>query len=81
MPKLVSTEGPFLAVGDVNGDGLDDIFIGGAKGQPSALFIQQRDGRFARSNDSGVRARFASRRTSARCSSTPTATATPICTS
>src|SRR5262249_40204463 len=26
MPKLVSTEGPFVAVGDVNGDGLDDLF-------------------------------------------------------
>ena len=46
MPKLVSTEGPFIAVGDVNGDRLDDFFIGGAKGQPGKLFIQQRDGRF-----------------------------------
>src|SRR3989475_293037 len=50
IPKLVSTEGPFITVGDVNGDGLDDFFIGGAKGQPGALFIQQRDGRFVRSN-------------------------------
>jgi len=50
IPKLVSTEGPFVTVGDVNGDGLDDFFIGGAKGQPGALFIQQRDGRFVRSN-------------------------------
>ncbi len=51
MPKLVSTEGPFIAVGDVNGDGLDDIFIGGAKGQASRLFIQQRDGRFANTDE------------------------------
>jgi len=50
IPKLVSTEGPFVTVGDVNGDGLDDFFIGGAKGQPGALLIQQRDGRFVRSN-------------------------------
>jgi len=50
IPKLISTEGPFLAVADVNGDGLDDAFIGGAKGQPSALLIQQPDGRFVSAN-------------------------------
>ena len=51
MPKLVSTEGPIMAVADVNGDGLDDIYIGGAKDQPGALLIQQRDGRFVASNE------------------------------
>jgi enediyne biosynthesis protein E4 len=50
IPKLVSTEGPDLVVADVNGDGLDDIFIGGAKNQPGALLIQQPNGRFVRSN-------------------------------
>ncbi|MFL5483496.1 MAG: VCBS repeat-containing protein [Gemmatimonadaceae bacterium] len=51
MPKKLSIEGPALAVGDVNHDGLDDIFIGGAKGQPSALLIQRQDGSFVRSNE------------------------------
>ncbi len=46
IPKLLSTEGPNIAVADVNGDGLDDLFIGGAKDQPGALLIQQPDGRF-----------------------------------
>ena len=51
MPRMLSTEGPALAVADVNGDGLDDLFIGGAKGQPSAILIQREDGSFARSNE------------------------------
>ena len=46
MPRMVSTEGPAMAVGDVNGDGLDDIYFGGAKDQPGALLVQQSDGRF-----------------------------------
>ncbi|MGQ0561797.1 MAG: VCBS repeat-containing protein [Gemmatimonadota bacterium] len=46
MPKLVSTEGPFMAVADVNGDGLSDAFIGGAKDQAGQLLIQQRNGSF-----------------------------------
>ena len=47
MPRMVSTEGPHVAVGDVNGDGLDDLYFGGAKDQSGALFLQQSNGRFA----------------------------------
>lgn len=45
-PKSFSKMGPALAVGDVNGDGLDDIFVGGALDQPSALFLQKSNGQF-----------------------------------
>lgn len=50
IPHLASTRGPKIAVGDVNGDRLDDLFVCGAKNQPSVLLIQKSDGSFAESN-------------------------------
>jgi enediyne biosynthesis protein E4 len=48
---MLSTEGPRMAKGDVNGDGLEDFYICGAKEQPGALYIQTAGGRFKRSNE------------------------------
>ncbi|HEX9510579.1 MAG TPA: VCBS repeat-containing protein [Puia sp.] len=47
LPGLLSTQGPHMTKADVNGDGLEDIFMGGASGQPAALFMQQSDGNFS----------------------------------
>jgi len=49
IPKMLSTEGPKLAVADVNGDGLPDFFMGGAANDTAKLFIQQKDGTFKKS--------------------------------
>jgi hypothetical protein len=43
---MLSTEGPRMCKGDVNGDGLEDIYVCGAKGQAGALMIQHGNGEF-----------------------------------
>jgi enediyne biosynthesis protein E4 len=49
LPYMPSSHGPVIAVGDVNGDGLDDVFIGGSAGVAGQLFIQRKDGSFVAS--------------------------------
>lgn len=50
LPHKLSQQGPHLTTGDVNGDGLEDLYIGGSANRAGTLFIQQRDGRFRREN-------------------------------
>ena len=45
LKQKYSTEGPALAIGDVNGDGLDDAYIGGSQEYPKFLYIQQKNGK------------------------------------
>ncbi len=46
LPHMYSKEGPGISVGDVNSDGLDDFYVGGATGSFGTFFIQQKTGSF-----------------------------------
>jgi hypothetical protein len=52
LPQKMSTQGPQSCVGDVNGDGLEDLFITGAKGFSASLYLQNETGQFTKSNES-----------------------------
>lgn len=47
LPHLLSQNGPGIAVGDVNGDGLDDFYVGGAFNQSGRVFLQDKRQRFS----------------------------------
>lgn len=49
---MLSVEGPALCKGDFNSDGLEDIYIGGAKDQEASMFFQSANGSFRKVNNS-----------------------------
>ncbi len=49
LPHAFSNLGPNIAAGDANGDGLQDFYIGGARDQAGAVYLQQKNGSFLRS--------------------------------
>lgn len=48
IPHMLSTEGPALAVADINGDGWEDFFVGGARNQAAQLYLQDGRGAFVK---------------------------------
>ncbi len=58
IPHQQSGRGPKIAVADINKDGLDDLYLCGAKGQPGSLMIQQTNGSFV-STDTALFNKFA----------------------
>ena len=53
LPHRFSTLGPYLAIGDVNGDELEDVFVGGARDQAGVLFLQNENSRFQKTRGQG----------------------------
>jgi hypothetical protein len=50
LPQKQSTKGTGIAVADVNGDGLDDFFVGNAQDAEAAMYVQNTDGTFRKTN-------------------------------
>ena len=50
LPQKQSEMSSPLVIGDVNNDGLDDFYVGNAKGEKAALFIQKENGKFTETN-------------------------------
>ncbi|MEO5595041.1 MAG: VCBS repeat-containing protein [Chitinophagaceae bacterium] len=48
IPHMLSTEGPALAIGDINNDHKEDIYIGSSKWEKAAVFVQQAAGKFVK---------------------------------
>lgn len=46
LPHKFSQQGPSISVGDINGDGREDIFVGGASDRNGSLLVQNANGRF-----------------------------------
>jgi hypothetical protein len=46
IPKMLSTEGPSLAVADINSDGTEDFFLANSTGDTAKIFVQQKNGKF-----------------------------------
>jgi hypothetical protein len=56
MPNYLSRQGPCMARADVNRDGREDFFVGGARGQPGQLFIQNANGGFTNKPEPAIAA-------------------------
>lgn len=51
VPRAFSREGPKAAIADVNGDGKEDIYIGGAEGKTGQLYLQNAQGKFEKKDE------------------------------
>ena len=50
IPFMTSRDGPALAIGDINGDKMDDVFVGSSKFKKAVIFVQGPGGKFVKSD-------------------------------
>ncbi len=55
LPHKFSQNGPFLSKGDSNGDGLEDVFVGGGADQAGSVYVQQSNGNFIKANQPALK--------------------------
>jgi len=55
ISKMLSQEGPTLSVGDINNDGNEDIYIGGAKGQAGIIYLNAGKGKLRKTQQNAFR--------------------------
>ena len=54
LPHTQARLGPALAVADINGDGLEDFFVGGGPGQMGVIYMQESNGKFTKKTNVGL---------------------------
>jgi enediyne biosynthesis protein E4 len=58
IPRVFSREGPKAATADVNGDGLTDVYIGGASGKTGQLYLQNQTGDYIKKDENAFKPFF-----------------------
>ena len=48
LPRMYSTQGPAMVIGDINGDALNDLFVGGGKGHSGAIYLKNHEGDYSK---------------------------------
>ncbi|MFP5078879.1 VCBS repeat-containing protein [Pedobacter sp. JCM 36344] len=56
LTNPLSFNGPCIVKGDINGDGLEDIYVGGTKDKPATIFLQNKNGSFNRKDNAAFKA-------------------------
>ena len=60
LPQRQTAFGPALVAADINKDGLEDFYVGGAKGQSGEIYTQNQSGKFSKRDELAIASDFGS---------------------